>query len=343
MIRNALLLTVCLFHLHASAAKPIKVFILAGQSNMEGKAKVSLLEHQVKQPDTRKRFAHLVDADNQFTKRKDVWIKFLDRKGDLAVGFGSPGKIGPELDFGYVVGDHFDEQVLIIKTAWGGKSLFRDFRPPSSPKPTDEYVDRTFEAGQKKKRGKKLTRDEIRRSFGHYYRLMISDVKDTLANLKQHFPEYQGQGYEIAGFVWFQGFNDMINKEFTAAYAEHMANFIRDVRKDLNVAKLPFVIGQLGVGGTNSPKPNPGRDQFKANQIKPASLPEFQGNVGVVKTDQFWDERAQEVFDKGWKQNFELWQTVGSDRPYHYLGSTFTYSDIGRAFGREVLRLIAAQ
>jgi len=324
----------------ALEAAPVKVFILAGQSNMEGKAKVSLLEHQARQPKTRARFAHLVDENNRFIEREDVWIKFLNRKGNLTVGYGSPGRIGPELDFGHVMGDHFDEQVLLIKTAWGGKSLFRDFRPPSSGPPPEEYIERAFEAGQKHKRGRKPTREEIRESFGHYYRLMIAEVKDTLANLKQHFPAYRGQGYEIAGFVWFQGFNDMINKEFTAAYAGHMANFIRDVRKDLGAPDLPFVIGQLGVGGTKSKKPNPGRDTFKAEQIKPAALPEFHGNVGVVKTDQFWDETAQAVYDKGWKEHFELWQTVGSDRPYHYLGSAITYCDIGRAFAHELLRLM---
>lgn len=341
MNRAALFTVLAFTCLSATAAAPVKVFILAGQSNMEGKAQISLLEHQVKQPETRKRFAHLVDQNNRFTEREDVWIKFLDRKGNLTVGYGSPKRIGPELDFGHVVGNHYDEQVLLIKTAWGGKSLFRDFRPPSSPKPTAEFVDSTFAKGQKKKRGKKPTREEIEQSFGHYYRLMITDVRSTLANLKQHFPAYENQGHEVVGFVWFQGFNDMINSEFTAAYPEHMANFIRDVRKELDVPKLPFVIGQLGVGGTKAKKPNPGRDTFKANQIKPATLPEFQGNVGVVKTDQFWDETAQTVFDKGWKQNLELWKTVGSDRPYHYLGSTFTYCDIGRAFANEALRLIA--
>src|SRR5271169_6472865 len=46
----------------ADARKPIKVFILAGQSNMEGKAKVSLLEFQAQQPATRDLFKHLRKA-----------------------------------------------------------------------------------------------------------------------------------------------------------------------------------------------------------------------------------------------------------------------------------------
>ena len=53
--------------------------------------------------------------------------------GPLAPGFGSrDDAIGPELGFGHVVGEHLDEQVLLIKVAWGGKSLAVDFRPPSA-------------------------------------------------------------------------------------------------------------------------------------------------------------------------------------------------------------------
>ena len=114
--------------------KPIKVFILAGQSNMEGKAKITLLDFQATQPATRQLYAHL-RKDGEWVKRDDVWIKFLNRKGKLTVGYGSPKCIGPELGFGTVVGDHYDEQVLLIKTAWGGRSLYRDFRSPSAGLP----------------------------------------------------------------------------------------------------------------------------------------------------------------------------------------------------------------
>ena len=55
--------------------------------------------------------------------------------GESVLGFtvyGGRHHFGPELQFGHVLGDYFDNQVLLIKTAWGGKSLYRDFRPPSS-------------------------------------------------------------------------------------------------------------------------------------------------------------------------------------------------------------------
>ena len=82
---------------------------------------------------TAKRFAHLVDETGQWRLRDDVWISYLDRKGPLTVGYGARKElIGPELAFGWVMGDALDEPVLLIKCAWGGKSLAVDFRPPSS-------------------------------------------------------------------------------------------------------------------------------------------------------------------------------------------------------------------
>lgn len=116
-----------------------------------------------------------------------------------------------------------------------------------------------------------------------------------------------------------------------------MARFIRDVRRDLEAPGLPFVIGQFGVGGAGNQDPEQLR--FKAAQAAPAELEEFAGNVSVVPTDVHWDEEAQEVFDRGWKENLEEWNGVGSDRPYHYLGSPVTMLRIGDALGSAMLAL----
>jgi alpha-galactosidase len=317
-------------------SKPVKVFILAGQSNMEGKAKLELLEYQVDAPETREFFKHL-RKDGQWVARDDVWINFLDRRGKLTVGFGSPNCIGPELEFGNTVGDHFGEQVLIIKTAWGGKSLGRDFRPPSSGLPSDEklqqIVQQTNERNKKRSRPE-ITLDEVKDSYGRYYREMMSEIHETLAELKTRFPEYEGQGYEIAGFVWFQGWNDMFDPDFQSNYARHMANFIRDVRRDLRRPNLPFVIGQMGQGG-----PDGASDRVKTikdAQASIATIDEFKGNVKVVRTDVFWDEKAAALVDN-WRDHLEEWKKVGSDRGYHYLGSAITFSKIGRAFGQAML------
>lgn len=130
----------------------------------------------------------------------------------------------------------------------------------------------------------------------------------------------------------------MINAEYTAEYAANLANFIRDVRKDLGVPALSFVIGQMGVDGDH---PATSIQTFKAAQAAAAALPEFKDNVAIVKTDAFWDKEAEAVFKKGWREHLDEWNTVGSDYPYHYLGSAKTHIGIGRAFAEAMLKLRA--
>src|SRR5258706_2410928 len=316
------------------AAKPLVVFILAGQSNMEGKAKLELLEYQVKQPENRDLFGHF-QKDGKGIERDDVWNKFLEPKGNLPVGFGSPKCIGPELEFGHVVGDHYEQQVLLIKTAWGGRSLYRDFRPPSAGLPSDAVLEKMLAA--QKKKDPAATLDEVKATFGATYRDTLKEVHSTLADLKTLFPAYENQGYQIRGFIWFQGWNDMIDDTATAEYTANMAHLIHNVRKDFDAPNLPFVIAQMGVGGIN------GADarikKFKAAQAAVMDLPESQNNVAFVKTDQFWDSNADAVFKKGWKENLKEWNTVGSDYPYHYLGSAKTYTKIGRALAEAAIAL----
>jgi len=341
---GCLVLGVCLLSalaVGADTSKKVKVFILAGQSNMEGKAKVELLEYQVDQPETRDFFKHL-KKDGKWVVRDDVWINFLNRRGKLTIGFGSPGRIGPELEFGNTVGDHFDEQVLIIKTAWGGRSIGQDFRPPSSGLPSEEklkqILQQTNERNKKRNRPE-ITLDDVKGMYGKYYREMMKEINTTLRELKTRFPEYKGQGYEISGFVWFQGWNDMFNPDFLANYGKHMANFIRDVRRDLKAPNLPFVIGQMGQNGPDGASDK--MQRIKDAQASMEAIPEFKGNVKVVKTDVFWDRKAAELF-KNWREHIDEWEKVGSDFGYHYLGSAITFSKIGRAFGQATLELMKA-
>lgn len=288
-------------------AKPVKVFILAGQSNMQGKAKISLLKQQIKDPKNKDLFGHL-QKDGAWVKRKDVFISYFERKGPLSVGYGSDkNRYGPELEFGHVLGNHCQEPVLIIKTSWGGKSLAEDFRPPS-----------LGEAGP-------------------YYKKMIEQVRAVLKDLGSYVPGSKNQSYQLAGFVWFQGWNDMINKEFSAQYTKNLTHFMKDIRKDLKAPSLPFVIGQMGVGGL---KTHAKMQRFKDAQAAILKVKEFQGRVALVKTDQYWDKEAHAVFKKGWRKHLEEWNKVGGDYPFHYLGSCKTFSKIGRGFGEAMIKLM---
>lgn len=328
----------CISSLAVAAEQKVQVFILVGQSNMQGKASLRTLEHQIKADRTKEMFAHLHDGKGNFVSRDDVLIHFLDRHGKLEVGYGSPGRFGPELGFGWTVGEALKEPVLIIKAAYGGRSLFRDFRSPSAGLPDEEHLQQ--ELTHAKKRNPETTLQDVKDKYGFAYRDMLAEVKKVQANYQTLFPELKGKQLELAGMVWFQGWNDMINGRYSAAYTENMVHFIQDVRQDLDAPNLPFVIGQLGVDGPFKGD-DPGKDKkevFKANQAAAAKDPRLEGNVAVVKTDQYWDPVAAEAY-KVWRKDVDAWRHHGDDFAYHYLGSPKIIYEIGQAFGKQMLQL----
>ena len=123
-----------------AAAKPLQVFILAGQSNMQGHAKVSTYEHIGMDPATQPMLAEMQNADGTPKVCERVWISSIgcadtEQTGKLTAGFGASQNgpnIGPEFTFGIYLQKFTDAPILLIKTAWGGKSLNTDFRPPSA-------------------------------------------------------------------------------------------------------------------------------------------------------------------------------------------------------------------
>ena len=315
--------------------KKLKIFILAGQSNMQGHCTNSVIENRLKDPKLKVGFEKYHQGGS-FVKRDDVFINHIEKKmhGPLSVGYGATnGKIGPELSFGWTIGDKLDEDVLIIKAAWGGKSLYRDFLSPSGKKPSDAFIQALEDKAKKKK--KPFSKEEYMKGFGHYYRLMMASVDETLSNLKTYAPNYKGQGYEIVGFVWFQGYNDKFSDHSTGTYQENMAHFIRDVRKDLKSPKLPFVIGAMGHNGTAQK----GTTKILADaQIATAQMPEFKGSVITVKTADFWDYDAEKAF-KNKKEDAETWAKLGSNQGYHYFGSAAFFEKTGTAFAEAIIEL----
>ena len=326
----------------AEEPKTVKVFILAGQSNMEGKAPNSLFDHQATDAKTKDLFAHL-RKDDQWIIREDVFIKFLERKGKLTLGYGSPDRTGPELEFGHIVGDHFDEPVVLIKAAWGGHSLVKQFRPPSAGLPSEEILRKELAQAQERvtkeneKNQKEMplpTMDDIKASYGSSYRNILAEVKDVSGNYATIFPELKGRKLELAGFVWFQGWNDQYGGE--DEYASNLKHFITDIRKDLNAPELPFVIAAMGQNGS---KPAEGAMlKIQSDQLGMNDIAGFQGNVLAIRTDLLVDKAAEELYPK-WKENSDEWKRTGGDHPYHYLGSAIWFNRIGKAMGEAMLKL----
>jgi hypothetical protein len=283
----------------------VKVYILAGQSNMQGHGVVKAdparnggmgtLEYAAKDPATSAKFGQLLDSRGEWKVRDDVWIHYMDRKGRLSVNFGvHEGRIGPELGFGNVIGNSTKEPVLLIKLAWGGKSLRKDFRPPSAGGET-----------------------------GPFYTEVVERAKAVLANVGREFPELAGRRVELSGFGWHQGWNDRIDPVAVAEYQSNMAHFIRDIRRDLGVKDLPFVIAETGMGGLN--EKNPRALQLMQAQAAVAEQEEFRGNVAFAGTRAFWRENS----------------VSPSQQDYHWNGNAETYYLIGEAMGEAMRRLTA--
>ena len=258
------------------------------------------LEFLVKSHADYNRFATFVDASGNWRKRDDVWISYLDRKGSLSAGYGARNNmIGPELGFGWVMGDAIDAPVLIIKCAWGGKSLAVDFRPPSSGTPP-------YSLGAKND----VVVSNNPAMLGKYYRETISLTKAALANIKELVPGSDGS-YVLAGFGWHQGWNDRINEKFNAEYETNMINFICDIRKDLGAPNLPFVIAETGMTGPS--EKNPRALSLMKAQAAAANRPEFKGNVAFVSTRDFWRPAGQSPSNQGyhWNWNAETYYLIG--------------------------------
>jgi hypothetical protein len=320
----------CLLLLSAVAhAAPLKVFVLSGQSNMQGHASVMTFDYLAKDPETLPLLAEMRDKSGNATVCERVWISYLSqdnsgkdtvKTGKLSTGFGARNDtIGPEFTFGITMQKLHSGPILLIKTAWGGKNIHTDFRPPSASA----------------------------EGAGVYYKLMIDHVKSVLADPKKVVPDYNAKdGYEIAGFVWFQGWNDLVDQGKYPkrgqpggydSYTENMAHFIRDVRKDLNAPKMPFVIGVLGVNGPvdtfDGPRYKGIYQTFRDAQAAPAKMPEFKGNVAAVLTERFWDHKLAAARDKKERTPEEEEIAKGaSNQGFHYFGAAKFFAPAGKAF-----------
>ena len=375
-----------------ASAKPLQVYILVGQSNMEGHAKVETIDYIGEDPATAPLLKRMLGPDGKPAAAKNVWITYLTGSGEkngegfgpLTIGYGSRqdptkdgGKIGPEYTFGLAMERAGKGPVLLIKAAWGGKTLNYDFRSPSAGPYPRTKVD--------------LEKDRHPLAdSGHYYRLMLAHAKQVLANPGRVCPAYDPkEGYELAGFIWLQGFNDMVDGNFYpkgptrfAPYSDYLAALIRDVRKDLGAPKMPFVIGVMGVGGKDPRSED--NLAFREAMAAPASLPEFKGNVIAVRTAPFWDEKLgaiQDKKDKVRQMAFELknkgkrsanadgkmteaqqkaylkdyeaklisadeaamLKRGASNGGYHYLGCAKTFALMGEAFAEANLQMRAGQ
>jgi alpha-galactosidase len=317
--------------------KPVKIYLLSGQSNMSGRGKLGELKLKtpaadqkaslvrfIMEPQNVEKYKFLYKEDERknlhWTVRDDVFItmggwphdgnKEHGKHGGLGPYYGGfrNGGFGPELGIGHALGDFHDEPVLLVKVAFGGCNLAKQFRPPSS-------------GG----------------TLGDLYPLVVKSLKEAIEHLPEIVPGYQKEtGYEIAGFFWNQGEHDC-TPEFSAEYEQNLANLIKDLRKDLNAPGMKAVIATTGVGGRDpkdaktgaAPKGYENQLKVIAAQLAVPLRPEFKGTVATVETRDFW--RATEQFGGG------------GGSAIHWNGNGESYWLMGEAMGEAMVKLPGAK
>ncbi|NNE92770.1 MAG: hypothetical protein HKN23_14080 [Verrucomicrobiales bacterium] len=379
-----LVAAICGSSVMADGKKPLKVYILAGQSNMQGSAHQRTFAAIGDDPMTAPLLQEILDPEGNPVVCENAWITYLTGgrdgetilRGKVKVGYGFDSeRIGPEYAFGIMMDRALDEPVLLIKTAWGGKSLAVDFRSPGAG---------PYEPGEREKENGRVPEEE---AVGHYYREMIRFVRATLKDAEsigKVVPGYDSeQGYELAGFVWFQGWNDLVNRHHLEQYTGNMIHFITDVRREFDAPDLPFIVGILGVYGTDpdSRRFDKGlrasafrKAQFDAVEQYDKRAPEgFRGNVIAVDSGPFYELELSDIYWKrrlagNWKRQVEqgkmssekfktecarygfgdgeltaeeqrIWDRCASHAEYHYLGSGKTFVRFGKALAEAMLAM----
>lgn len=321
----------------ADMSKPVQVYILMGQSNMLGAGKVAgadkdgTLEHATK---TENLYPFLVDDAGNWTERKDVRnVRVMQARGNMKL-FNNEwmtvkgGKIGPELGIGHHIGNAVDAPVMILKSCIGNRSLGWDLLPPGSEQ--YEFTDKDQKTGKETvytyagykespDRWEKGTEPEpIGWYAGKQYDDDVANAKKVLAELDTYYPG--AKGYEVAGFLWWQGDKDRYKDAHASRYEQNLVQLINTLRKDFDAPNAKFVAATLG----QTEKGAEGNEGLILNAImavdgKSGKYEQFKGNVGSVYTNPL---------------------SQGGASNGHYSGNAKTYMDVGLGMGEAMVELL---
>jgi len=388
--------------------KPVKVFIISGQSNMVGMGKIDSLGTAGTLKTitiTDGMFPHLIDASNNWTVRNDV--KYRGVVTAIGNGFLKPGvmggNFGPELGLGHVLGYYYDEPVLVLKTSQGNRSLSWDCLPPGStrfiegdytyagysdwagswltaggePEPFrwyagKQYDDFFLDEGDMGPKGwtdgtlypyiswgiqvrhngmiytskvehtsSPTSEPGVGAEWSTYWSVYsIFNAVDVLDNFGSQYPDWAAQGFEIAGYGWWQGHKDGGEQGTGTAgvaaqhYEENLANLIdsvRDYYEDRYPAETktdaPFVVATCGFSGGDWEELSSAQTIWNAQMAvgDPEQHPEYTDNVASVDTTGFWRDSSISPTTAG----------------YHYNGNAETFYRVGDAMGRAMVDMLS--
>lgn len=312
------------------ASKKVQVFILMGQSNMVGMGDL--------QPDSKPgtlatltgkegRYPFLRDEQGQWVVREDVY--YYDarvRKGSRLSALSNNGRsIGPELGFGFVMGDFLQAPVLVLKSCIGNRSLGWDLLPPGSDR---------FEEGGKVWAGYGDTPEwwiegqpkrQVNWYAGKQYDDDQTNAKEALQKLEVIFPDLAGMGYEIAGFVWWQGHKDQ-NPVHASRYEDNLVRLVHSLRRDYQVPQARFVLATIGFGGWELEGTGLQIAEAQLALADPQRHPELAGSVQSVEIRDLWRPANE---------------SPNPRQGYHYHRNAETYLEVGLRLGEAMKALMA--
>lgn len=314
----------------ADTSKPVKVFVVMGQSNtlemgkVAGADKDGSLEHATK---TAGLYPFLVDDAGSWTTRKDVrnvsvmvGRKGIYRNDWLTV---SGGKIGIEIGIGHQLGHAIDEPVMVLKSSIGNRSLGWDLLPPGTPRYSFEGKECPgYKETIKSKKDSTIVPfvkdgDCLQWYAGKQYDDDVANAKKILADIGTYYPG--ATSYEVAGFIWWQGDKDMRNPAHAAMYEQNLVNLLKALRKDFDAPKAAFVSASLGQTKEDDTESGHGKilhamKNFASGKYKD----ELGSNIGFVYTHPL---------------------SKGSSSSAHYSGNAQTYMNVGLALGKKMAEL----
>ena len=310
----------------ADLTRPVQVYLMLGQSNMIGFGRVAggkegTLEHATK---VKGLYPHLIDAEGDWTTRNDVRFVHVQGSGLSAPrmrhdGFLSVkgGRIGPEIGIGHHLGHEIEAPVLLLKSCTGNRSLGWDLLPPGSSR--HEFDGTTFAGYRESPLSWKTGTEPVPIDWyaGMQYDGDIARARTVLDSIEKHYPG--SDGYEVAGFFWWQGDKDRYQEAHARKYEENLVRLIKELRREFDAPHAPFVLATLGQT-EKSAAGNEGLvlDAMLAVDGDRGRHPEFEDNVRTVYTH---------PLSKGGASNS------------HYGGHAETYMNVGEAMGRAMVDL----
>ncbi|MEN8774784.1 MAG: sialate O-acetylesterase [Akkermansiaceae bacterium] len=192
-----------------SSGDEYDLYLLAGQSNMDGRGKLENLS-----ADQSRLFKNAIIYYRNPPKSTDGW-KPLGPGYSIAPKYkgGLPSKtFGPELGFVATLSKaRASGKFALIKGSKGGTSLRVDWNPG--------------EAGDPKTQGPR-------------YQYLVETIELAMAALKEG-----GHTATLRGLIWHQGESD--SKQSTEKHEIRLKKFVARIREDLKAPKLPMVLGQV--------------------------------------------------------------------------------------------------